>query len=130
MPLTGDFVGLRRLAADVKKLASGEIVLNAAKAEVKGLLREQFQQGIGPDGAPLQETKRGKAALVSRKLQNVFQGRIDHGALRFVGKSKRDMLTGHQEGVTFPARGVAANKQYLTYDKNGRLVKRTRATNK
>lgn len=129
MPLTGNTAGVRRLRRDVETLAQGEVLLVDMKSEVKGLIVEQFAKSIAPDGSPLQETVRGKPALVSRKLPNAFAGRIDRGVLRFVAKSKRDLLEGHQAGHVFKARQVGAQKQFLTF-KNGVLIKNSRALNK
>jgi hypothetical protein len=130
MPLTGNEAGVRQLRRDVEQLGKGEILLAGARTEVKSLLREQFDQGIGPDGTPLQETVRHRPALISRKLPNAFGSRIDQGALRFTAKSTRDLLEAHQEGHVFKARKVAAQKQFLTFDRRGRMIKNSRALNK
>lgn len=126
-PLTGNFSGLRRLRRQLEGIAEpegeGRTALAAgAQGAVKELLAEQFARGVGPSGEPYQETVRGQLALVSRKLAGAFSSRIDRGIARFTGKSKRDMLIAHQEGHTFPARQVAANQHYLSFNSKGKLV--------
>jgi hypothetical protein len=127
MPLTGNFAGLRRLRRGLESVAEPEgagrtDLVEGVQAEVKELLAEEFEKGIGPTGEPWQETVRGKPALVSRKLVGAFSSRIDRGIVRFTGKSKRDMLLAHQFGHTFPARKVAAEKQHLSFNSKGKLV--------
>jgi hypothetical protein len=133
MGLTGDRAGIKRLGRSVQSLAHGEEqsnMLGAIRGEVRALLKDEFTRSVGADGSALQETVRGRPALVSKKLAGAFTSRIDRGSLRFVGKSKRDLLTAHQFGATFAERKVAALKQHLTFDKNGRLIKAKRALNK
>lgn len=129
MPLTGDTAGLRRLQSSVQNLARGTDILRGIDREIKGLLKAEFATGQGPYGS-WQVTARGRQALESRKLPQAFTSEITASGLRFVGKTKRDFLTAHQEGHEFPARQRAANQQFLTFDKRGRLIKNSRALNK
>jgi hypothetical protein len=129
MPLTGDFDGVRKLRADVKKLTTGADLLRGIDREVKGLLKEEFATGQGPYGA-WQNTVRGRQALQSRKLPQAFTSELQPNGLRYMAKSKRDLLTAHQEGYKFPARQRAANQQFLTFNKGGKLIKNSRALNK
>jgi len=128
MALTGDFDGLRRLRADMGKLATGTDLLRGIDREVKGLLKEEFASGKGPYGS-WRPTVRGRQALQSKKLPQAFKSEIGPTGLRYSAKSKRDLLTAHQEGHEFPARKRAANQQFLTF-KNGKLIKNSRALNK
>lgn len=131
MGLTGDFAGLRKLQRKLTGLARGgaeqKQVLGGIRGEVRGLLKEQFAQGIGPDGAKLQPTARGKAALVSRKLPGAFQSRIDRGILRFTGKTKRDLLSALDEGHVWT---VGQHQKFMTFDRRGRLVRNDKILNK
>lgn len=129
MPLTGDYDGVRRLRTDVAKLATGADLLRGIDREVKGLLRQEFASGSGPYGA-WRPTVRGRQALQSKKLPQAFTSEIGPTGLRYSAKSKRDLLTAHQEGHEFPARSVAANKQFLTFNRGGKLIKSSRALNK
>lgn len=129
MPLNGDIVGVRALRADMVRLARGTDLLRGIDREVKGLLKEEFATGEGPYG-PWQNTVRGRQALQSRKLPQAFKSEIGPSGLRYSAKSKRDLLTAHQEGHEFPARQRAANQQYLTFNSKGKLIKNSRALNK
>ena len=123
MPLTADAAGLRRLRKHMASLASGEEgtrVLRAVRAETNLLLRDQFAKSTGPDGEEWQKTARGRAALVSRKLPFAFQSRVDRGELRYSAKTKRDLLTAHDQGHIFPARHVGATK--VVRDRKGRRL--------
>jgi hypothetical protein len=128
VPLEGDKRQLGALAQSMRDLATGAPIARELEREVKSLLKEEFAAGVGPYG-DWQETKRGKQALLSRKLPQAFKSEFQPNGLRFSAKTSRDLLVGHQEGHTFPARQVAANKQFLTF-KNGKLVKLSRALNK
>jgi hypothetical protein len=135
MPVTVPETSLRHARASFRSLASPDGaerrgMVKGVQGEVKLLLKEQFTKGIGPDGAPLQETVKGDPALVSRKLANIFQAQLERGVLHFSAKSKRDMLTAHNSGYIFPARQRAANQQFLTFNSRGRLTKNSRALNK
>lgn len=123
MPLTGDAAGLRRLRKHVASLASGEEgarVLRTLRSEVNTLLRDEFTKSTGPDGETWQKTVRGRPALLSRKLPFAFQSRVDRGELRYSAKTKRDLLTAHNEGHVFPARHVGAAK--VVRDRKGRRL--------
>lgn len=133
MGFTGDFAGIsvwRRKMLDLANVngKAQQEIARAVAREVKGVLRQEFTDGEGPEGkwAP---TVRGKPALESRKLPNAFTWRFDRGVLRFVGRVKRDWLTAHQEGHEFPARSVGENQRFLTF-KNGKLIKNRRALNR
>jgi hypothetical protein len=127
VPLTGDLAGLRRLRRSVEGLArpdgAGRAELaGQVQGEVKALIAEEFTRGVAPDGSTWAPTKRGKPALISRKLPNAFASRIDRGVVRFIAKSTRDLLVAHQHGHVFPARQVGEHKQYLSFNSKGKLV--------
>lgn len=136
MPITGD--GERKLEQIGKSLGelgsrgspAQERMLTPVKQEIKTLLRDEFSKSIGPTGESWQETVRGRAALVSKKLPYAFDFGIRDGVVVGVGKTKRDLLDAHQEGHTFRERQVAAQQQFLTFDKNGKLIRKARALNK
>jgi hypothetical protein len=100
------------------------------KRFLKGVVREEFTRSVDPSGRLWKETARGKPALVSKVLPNAFTFAARDGSIVGVGKSKRDLLDAHQTGYTFRARQVAALKQFLTFDKNGRLIGKKRALNR
>lgn len=129
MPLRGDAAGVRRLRGSFEKLARGELLLRGIDREVNGLLKEEFATGQGPYG-PWVNTVRGRQALQSRKLAQAFRSEIGPTGLRYSAKTKRDLLTAHQEGHEFPERQRAANQQYLTFNSKGKLIKNSRALNK
>jgi hypothetical protein len=127
MPLDGDFNGLRKLErsiADLSKTggASQAQVARGVISEVRGLLREQFTSGIGPDGSPLTPTVRGRPALVSRKLPQAFTGSpIPGGAAMSL---RVEWLEAHQHGHTFPSRQAAGQTMIF---RKGKLVSQARA---
>src|SRR5512147_2482998 len=129
MPLEGDAGRIRKLRADIGQLARGTVLLRGIDREVKGQLKQEFATGAGPYG-PWKNTVRGKQALQSKKLPQAFKSEIGPTGLRYSAKSKRDLLTAHQEGHEFPERQVAANKQFLTFNSKGRRIKDSRALNK
>jgi hypothetical protein len=124
MALTGDFDELRALRASMRELGltSGRAQRDIAKAvaaEVKGLLKQEFATGEGPDGA-WARTVRGKQALQSKRLAaGDFQDKPIEGGVEFV--SKVSWLRAHQEGHTWPAR--SAGGQSLFFNNKGRLLK-------
>lgn len=133
MALTGDFAKLRSLQHGFQSLASGaerDRLARGIKSSVIGQLKEEFSKGISPDGTAWQQTKRGRPALISRKLPGAFVGQVNSGNVFFRADSTRSLLVAHQFGATFKARAVGAGKQFLTFDKLGRLVKAKRALNK
>jgi hypothetical protein len=135
MPLTGDVAQLRSLGRSFRDLHTPNTptqtrLLTPVKQEIKSVLREEFSRSVDPSGASWEETVRGRAALLSKKLPFAFEFGVRDGVVVGVGKSKRDLLDAHQEGHTFKARQVAAQKQFLTFDRNGRLVRKKRALNK
>jgi hypothetical protein len=124
--LTGDFAGLRKLGRGMVGLAApggagNDLLLAAVSGEVKGLLKEQFAQGTDPSGDPLELTKRGQPALVSKKLPGAFTSRIDQGAVRFFGRVGREWLDAHQLGHSFPPR--AGGGQSLFFNESGHLLR-------
>lgn len=135
MPLTGDVARFGVIRNEMLSLARGDgaaqkKLLAGVKQQVTLLLKTEFSSSVDPSGTEWQRTVRGRPALVSKKLPQAFELELVDGAVRGVGKSKRDLLLAHQEGATFKARNVAAQKQYLTFDKRGRLIKSKRALNK
>lgn len=127
MPLTGDYKGLARLKRALVSIAKPDgtgrtELLTPVQGEVKGLISEEFAQGIGPDGNPWKETRRGKPALISRRLPNAFGSRIDRGIVRFVAKTTRDLLNAHQKGHEFPARSIKAQTNFSSFNSKGKLV--------
>lgn len=131
MPLKADVTGMRRLRRSFEGIVdpegTGRVgLVSSIQGEVKGLLKEEFATGIGPDGSPWTETVRGRAALISKKLPGAFSSRIDRGIVRFTGKSTRDLLTAHQFGHTFAARKVGAQKNFLSFNAKGKLVAQRR----
>lgn len=135
MAQTGDDAQLRSLARSFHDLhtpntPTQQRLLKPVMQELKGVLREEFSKGIDPSGAAFQETVRGRAALISKKLPYAFDLAVRDGVVVGVGKSKRDLLEAHQEGHTFQSRQVAAQQQFMTFDKNGRLIRNKRALNK
>ncbi len=125
MPLTGDFAGLRKLQRSVESLATPEgearvRMFAPVRSEVNALLNDEFARSVAPDGSTWQPTVRGRPALVSKKLPYAFSSRLDRGVLRFVGKTKRDLLTAHQEGHTFAARRAPAGGASRTETRKGR----------
>lgn len=134
MPFTGDFAGLRQLERSIEGMARPggpgvKLVLGAMRTAIKGLIKQEFATGIGPDGE-WQATKRGRPALLSRQLPKTFVAHIKETGVRFASLVKRDWLLAHQLGHTFTVRHVAAEKQFLTFNRKGRLVRNSRALNK
>ena len=66
--------------------------------------------------------EQGREALQSKKLPNAFRFVLAGGKIIGIGKSNRDLLTAHQEGHIFSARHRAANQQFLSFSRGGRLV--------
>jgi len=133
--MTGDERKLGRLAGQLRSLGERNApeqqrLLEPVKQNLKGVLREEFSKSIDPAGKRWQLTVRGRPALLSRKLPFAFEFGARDGAVIGVGKSKRDLLEAHQEGMTFRARQVKAQQQFLTFDKNGKLIRKRRAINK
>jgi hypothetical protein len=132
MPLTGDFSKLKKLKRAMADLgrkdgsAQREVGRQVVR-EVRGVLREQFAEGTGPYGT-WERTKRGRPALVSRKLPQDFRGSTIPGGVKFT--SRVTWLRAHHQGHTFPAQQVAAQSRFLTFDKRGRLIRRSRIFNK
>ena len=132
MPFTGDSRKLDKLGERMRTLADGKGagLFPPINRALKAVLREEFTRSIDPSGRTWKPTVKGRPALVSRKLPNAFTFAARDGYLVGVGKSKRDLLSAHQEGHTFRARQVAALKQFLSFDKNGRLIRKQRALNR
>lgn len=112
MPLTYDRAALARLTSTLRGITTKgspqrKAIVAAAAAAVKSLTREQLRQGIGPDGAPQRETKKGEPALKSAKLARgavavEVAGDTVHGYMKNSKWSAK--LEAHQDGHTFPAR--------------------------
>jgi hypothetical protein len=135
MPLTGDTAGLRKLQRSFGQMATqGSAprvsMLEDVKRQGLLLLKQEFTDSTSATGAPFAKTVRGKPALLSRKLPYAFDGRIDRDSLRFIGRVEREWLVTMQEGRTFKARKVAANQQFLSFSRAGKLVKESRIFNK
>lgn len=135
VPQSGDDAKLSALAKSFRDLRTPNTptqqrLLRPVMRELKGVLREEFTKGIDPSGTQWQQTVRGRAALVSRKLPYAFDLAVRDGVVVGVGKSKRDLLEAHQEGHTFQSRQVAAQQSFMTFDKNGKLIRNARALNK
>jgi hypothetical protein len=132
MPLTGDFMNIRQFENSLRDLArtgggsQREIGFQVIK-QVRGVLKEEFASGEGPE-SEWQRTVRGQKALISKKLPQDFFGVIIPGGV-FIG-SRVPWLQAHQEGFTFPERQVAKETHYLTFNKKGRLIKKSRTLNK
>jgi hypothetical protein len=132
MPASGDSRKLDKLAERMHTLASGKGtgLFPPINRAMKAVLREEFTRSIDPSGRTWQPTVKGRPALISRKLPNAFAFAARDGYIVGVGKTKRDLLTAHQEGHTFRARQVAALKNFLTFDKGGRVIAKRRALNR
>ena len=112
------------MAREIEKLGKPrsdvrDKIARAVVVEVRGVLREQFGNGTSPDGTPWQVTKRGKPALLSKKLPQDFAGvPTDVGASFF---SRVPWLKAHHDGHVFPAR-----TQVLTFNQKGKLARRSK----
>jgi hypothetical protein len=120
-----EFVSLARRGGAAQKT-----LLRGMKQQVTLVLKNEFQTSTDPSGTGWKETAQGKPALRSKKLPTAFELELVDGALRGVGKSKRDLLQAHQDGHEFKARQVEANKQFLSFSRKGRLVTARRLFNK
>jgi hypothetical protein len=124
MPLTGPFKRLPAMAREIEKLGkpaspAQKAIAKAVVKEVRAVLTEQFATGTGPDGKAWKRTKRGKLALVSRKLPRDFVGTAVAKGVAFV--SRVPWLIAHHRGHTF-----AKRTQTLTFSKKGRLLSEKR----
>lgn len=120
MPLTGDTRRLRGWSAHVASLgkpngAPQRAIAKAAGEAGREQLRKQFASGTGPDGRAWEKTKRGKPALVSKRLPGDFKSEPVARGVLFLSRIK--WLRAHHEGHVFPARSQA-----LTFSKRGRLL--------
>lgn len=135
MPFTSPTARLAAVQRDLRSLGDPEgsgqrfVLSGIRRAILRGPLREEFKTGIGPKG-PWQPTARGKQALRSNKLAGAFAAQLLAGAVEFSGAVKRNWLEAHQTGYTFPARKTAANQQFLTFNRKGRLIKNSKALSK
>lgn len=132
MALTGDSKQLDNVRRAMLDLGTplGRTQTDVARSvirEVRGVLRDQFAKGEGPSKTWIQ-TARGKPALISKKLPQDFVGKPVPSGVEFT--SRIPWLIAHHEGYVFGSRNVGASKQFLTFDKNGKLIKRKRALNK
>lgn len=123
MPLTGDFAKLRKLKAAMAELARPDgkpqrDVGRQVVREVRVELREQFGGGFGPYGA-WEKTKRGRPALLSRKLPQDFRGKTVPGGVKFT--TRIPWLRAHHEGHVFPAHQTGG--QPLFFNERGRLLR-------
>ncbi len=78
--LRGDFSALARLERELAELGkpASRIRATVARAAIvhgRDLLKEQFSKGTDPAGARWKLTKRGRPALVSKKLPKTLVGR-------------------------------------------------------
>lgn len=124
MPVSGDIRRLKGWGAHVKSLGKPNgppqrAIAKAVGNEIRGLLKEEFARGIGPDGRPWKLTKRGRPALISKKLPGDFKtSPVANGVFT---SSRVKWLRAHHEGHVFPARS-----QVLTFSKKGRLLSEKR----
>lgn len=134
MPLTGDFVALRKLERQLQDLskpgsASQKLIANGVAKSLKELVKQQFLSGVGPYGE-WQRTKRGKPALLSRKLASGFKATVIPGGLVIRLSPPESTVTRwlftHHEGFTFPARAVKGG-QTRFFNRSGRLIRHERA---
>jgi len=135
MPLTGDFDRLKRIAREMASMARTDgagqkTLLRGVKQQVTLVLKEEFRTSTDPSGAHWKNTVRGQPAMQSKKLPQAFELELVDGAVKGVGKSKRDLLEALDQGHEFAARQVAANKQYLSFNRQGKLVKEGRLFNR
>jgi len=105
------------------------VVTSAVNKAVRAVLRDEFKAGAGPNG-PWQLTTRGKQPMQSKKLPGAFKGKVNASGILFTGRTKRDLLAALNAGHVFSARKVQANRQYLSFTKNGRLVAGRKLFNK
>lgn len=129
MGFTGDFAAVDRVRAKMSDLATtgGRAQTDIGRgviAEVRGVLKEQFRTGTGPDGTPWKRTVRGRLALLSRKLPNVVRGKSVPGGVLFSSEDRAPWLIAHHEGHTFPPRQSRGHQMY--FDARGRMVSRRR----
>lgn len=134
MPLTHDGA-VAKLGREFRAMATTSSAPRAAMLEgIKGqgllLLKHEFATSTSATGDPFAKTVKGKPALLSRKLPFAFGARVDRDSVRFVGRVARDWLDVLATGRTFKARQVAANKQYLSFNSKGKLVRESRLFNK
>ncbi len=127
MPLTAPTAALDKVQRGLTSLAQLDgagrtTLLKNVRDQVKGLLKNEFATATSPLGSTWEKTKRGRQALLSKKLPQAFESRIENGVVAFVAYTPREWLLAHQTGHTFAARKVAANKNVLHFNKKGRLV--------
>lgn len=135
MPLTGDLAGLRKASRSFGAMATAGsapriAMLDDVKRQGLLLLKQEFATSTSATGDPFQETVRGKPALLSRSLPYAFDGRVDRDSLRFIGRVSRDWLDAVQDGHVFKARTVEANRQFLSFNRKGKLVREGRVLKK
>lgn len=122
MPFTSDprWKAFQRHLRDLSKTGGSaqEGVLRPIKKRVQAQVRSQLATGTGPDGTPQRKTKRGKPALLSRKIAGTVYVKTIPGGVQ--GTSEIEWLETHQKGHTFPARRSAG--QILTFSRRGRLL--------
>lgn len=126
MPFVAPSEQLAALGNEMRDLAKARPLVRALDRAVKGILKAEFATGAGPSGA-WKPTVQGKQALLSRKLPTAFRSVVAGLGIEFVGRSNRDLLVAHQEGHVFPQRHVKALKQFLTFNRRGRLMRASRA---
>lgn len=111
MAFVGDFRNLRNLSERVADLARAgskarKDISNGVGLAVRYQIQVQFATGTGPDAREWTRTKRGKLALVSRKLPQDFAWRAESAGLIFY--SRVPWLRAHHDGHRFPAHNAAA----------------------
>ncbi len=129
MGLTGDFKKLAKAQKVIAALGqvgtpSQRAVMDGAVAAVKALTRQQFAEGIAPDGSPNRRTKSGEPAMQSEKLARGAVA-IEARGNYIVGYSKNPkwakILDAHQQGHVFPKR--AGKGGFHLRGRGGRLIK-------
>lgn len=130
MAIVGDLAGFKRAQKAIERAAKQDDVLikrmqRASVRAIKDLVKQQFRQGIGPDGSANRQTKTGERALKSEKLgRGALDAEVVGSAVRFYVKAEAKRwdvkLAAHQTGVVFPPR--KAGGQWLRYNAKGRLI--------
>lgn len=128
MPLTAPTAALAKVSRGLTGLAQVDgpgrmLLLKNVQQNVKALVRNEYASATSPSGATWQKTVRGKQALLSKKIPNMYESRIERGVIVFVAYSAREWLLAQQEGRVFSARHVAA-KTLVVNKKSGRILSR------
>jgi hypothetical protein len=131
MAVSGDFAKLRALRRSLQGMVTpGEgqhkAMAGAVIRAVKDAVKQQFREGIGPEGTSQVDRKSdGNPGLQSAKMaRGMLDAKIDGDAVRFCSKNPKrwpDILEAHQEGHVFPAR-----RQALERNAKGRLIRHSK----